>query len=107
MEMRHERSRATANAGGLGRDIRRPPPPSPHCRPARPQPATNHHITHAAHGRHDPCIPEPRPMSQLITLTSAQCDGLLFTSMATDEQLGRMFSYHVEFASRDEKIDLG
>ncbi|HEV2539161.1 MAG TPA: type VI secretion system tip protein TssI/VgrG [Frateuria sp.] len=46
-------------------------------------------------------------MSQLITLTSAQCDGLLFTSMAADEQLGRMFSYQVQFASRDEGIDLG
>ena len=46
-------------------------------------------------------------MSQQITLASPQCDGLLFTSMQADESLGCMFSYHVEFASRNEKIDLG
>ncbi|HET6803830.1 MAG TPA: type VI secretion system tip protein TssI/VgrG [Frateuria sp.] len=46
-------------------------------------------------------------MSQQITLSSPQCEGLLFTSMVAEEQLGRMFSYHVEFASRNEKIDLG
>jgi len=46
-------------------------------------------------------------MSQQITLKSAKCkDDLLFNSMAAEEQLGRMFSYQVEFGSRNEKIDL-
>ncbi|MCX7514336.1 type VI secretion system tip protein TssI/VgrG [Frateuria sp. STR12] len=45
-------------------------------------------------------------MSQLITVSSPKCDGLLFSGMTTDEQLGRMFSYHLEFASRDAAIDL-
>jgi type VI secretion system secreted protein VgrG len=46
-------------------------------------------------------------MSQQITLDSAHCRNLLFNSMVVDEQLGRMFSYHVEFSSKDEKLDLG
>ena len=45
-------------------------------------------------------------MSQQITLTSSECDGLLFVGMTADEQLGRMFSCQVEFCSRDEAIDL-
>lgn len=45
-------------------------------------------------------------MSQQITLSSPECEDLLFTSMVAEEQLGRMFSYHVDFVSRDEKIDL-
>jgi type VI secretion system secreted protein VgrG len=46
-------------------------------------------------------------MSQQISLTSAQCDGLLFNSMQAQEQLGRMFSYQVEFCSTNATIDLG
>lgn len=46
-------------------------------------------------------------MSQQITLESTQCRDLLFNSMVVDEQLGRMFSYQVDFCSKNEKIDLG
>jgi type VI secretion system secreted protein VgrG len=46
-------------------------------------------------------------MSQPITLTSTECDGLLFVDMTAEERLGRMFSYQVGFCSRDEKLDLG
>jgi type VI secretion system secreted protein VgrG len=45
-------------------------------------------------------------MSQQITLTSAKSDGLLFTGMTADEELGRMFRYDVEFCSRDSGLDL-
>jgi len=45
-------------------------------------------------------------MSAQITVTSDKADDLLFGSMTTDERLGRMFSYWVQFESRDAEIDL-
>ena len=45
-------------------------------------------------------------MTAQITVTSATCENLLFTSMTADERLGRMFSLSVQFVSQDANIDL-
>lgn len=45
-------------------------------------------------------------MTAQITLTSTSCDGLLFMAMSAEEHLGQLFNYDVQFASKDENIDL-
>jgi Rhs element Vgr protein len=45
-------------------------------------------------------------MSDPITITSTECDDLLFVDMSADEALGELFRFHVQFESRDAGIDL-
>jgi type VI secretion system secreted protein VgrG len=45
-------------------------------------------------------------MSDPITISSTECDDLLFMDMSADEALGELFRFHVQFESRDAGIDL-
>ena len=45
-------------------------------------------------------------MSDPITITSTEHDGLLFVDMEADEALGELFRFRVQFESRDAAIDL-
>lgn len=45
-------------------------------------------------------------MSDPITITSGQCDNLLFVGMSADEALGELFRFELQFESEDADIDL-
>ena len=45
-------------------------------------------------------------MSAQITISSDKAENLLFVGMTTEERLGRMYAYWVQFESRDAEIDL-
>ncbi|MEW9570875.1 type VI secretion system Vgr family protein [Rhodanobacter sp. Si-c] len=45
-------------------------------------------------------------MGDPISITSSQCDNLLFVGMSADEELGELFRFELQFESEDANIDL-